>query len=542
MAYTGQITRLPIGNDGMNGSENLDLMAPDQLEDAKNVSFAFGGITKEGGTSALNAAALGAPSPIIGGWDWWPDTSLQRTIVLCSNGAAYRDTGAGTFATTLTTGMSWTTTTVPVFVESGKEAAASNKKLYIFTGTDQVQVLSGDGVTIGAIGANRPADWAASYPTCGANHLGRLWGAGNANDPHRLYYSTITDTEDFSGAGSGTVAVSPGEGTKIVAMASFYGLLLVWKFPRGLYAVDTTDASSSNWIVRRISGSIGGASPRCWCFMDDSSGVKVLFMSPDGNFHTAQTTDAYGSISTQTISSRVYFTTWAANNLTLSALTTVQAAYYPLRREAHFTARATGSTSYDRRIVWDFNRVTETGQILPRLRYNNFPNARSLWVYEDASHTVRLSAGGDDGVVYRLDNPTKSHAGAAYTANFKSAALDLDWLDPANALGHRRKNGRFLELVVLPKGDFNLVVKGYWDDNLGYTQNFNMGGSGTALGSFILDTHALSGGAIRREKHRLFGDGFRFSIEGTNSVAGEDFAISKFYLYFDLGSERVEPA
>lgn len=540
MAYTGQIVRLPIGDDGMSGNENLDLIAPNQLEDALNVSFAYGGLTKDGGSAKFNASALGAPSPVIGGWDWWPDTSTQRSIVLCSNGAAYRDTGAGTYGTTLTTGKSWTTTTVPVFVESGKEAAASNKKLYIFTGTDQVQVLSGDGVTVSAIGANRPADWATDFPTCGVNHLGRLWGAGNSNDPHRLYYSTITDTEDFTSAGSGTVAVYPGEGTKIVAMAAFYGLLLVWKFPRGLYLVDTTDASASNWVVRRISGSIGGASPRCWCIMDDSAGTKVLFLASDGNFHFLYPTDRYGSMGLETISERVFFTRWAKSNITLASYATTRAAFYPTRREAHFTMRGTGSTSFNRRIVWDFNRQNDGGQIVARLRYNDFPNARAIWEYQDSSNIMRLRAGGDDGFVYNLDQDTKSNAGAAYTARFKSAALDLDWLAPEQALGHRRKIGKFLELVLLPKGNFDLDIKGYWDDEFKYSQAFSMEGTGTGLGSFVLGTNQLAGGSIRREKHRLTGDGFRFSLEGSNAIAGEDFAISKFYFYYALGSERVD--
>lgn len=239
MAYTGQIAPIPLGQDGMNGTDNLDLMLPEQKEDLLNTSLAYGGVTKDGGSTKFNASALGAPSPIIAGYDYWPDTGTQRTIALTSNGSAFKDTGAGTFGVTLASGKSWTTTTVPVFVESGKEAAANNKKLFIFTGTDQVQVLSGDGATTSNIGANRPADWATLFPICGANHNARLWGAGNSSDPHRLYYSLATDHEDFTSAGAGTVAVFPGEGQKIVAIASFYGILLVWKFPRGLYLVDS---------------------------------------------------------------------------------------------------------------------------------------------------------------------------------------------------------------------------------------------------------------------------------------------------------------
>lgn len=111
---------------------------------------------------------------------------------------------------------------------------------------------------------------------------------------------------------------------------------------------------------------------------------------------------------------------------------------------------------------------------------------------------------------------------------------------PDEALGHRRKIGKFLELVLLPKGDFDLTVKCYWDDEFKYQQSFSMEGTGTGLGTFVLGTHTLVGGSIRREKHRLTGDGFRFSVEGSNAIAGEDFAISKFYFYYALGSERID--
>ena len=219
MAFTGDILQLPVGQDGINGIENLDLVRPDQLVDAVNVSFAQGGITKDGGAAKLNAVALGAPSTVIGVYDWWPAAGTQRTIAFTSNGSAFRDTGAGTFATTLRSGQAWTASSIPVFVEGGKEAAASNKKLFIFLGAlNQVQVLSGDGVTIADL-ATPPVDWAASFPVTGVLQGPRLIGAGNANDPHRVYYSTATSMEDFTAAGSGTIAVFPGEGQGIAEVA-----------------------------------------------------------------------------------------------------------------------------------------------------------------------------------------------------------------------------------------------------------------------------------------------------------------------------------
>lgn len=546
MAFTGTIAQLPVGQDGINGIENLDRIRPDQLVDALNVSFAQGGITRDGGATKLNATALGGGATIIGAHDWWPDATSQRTIALASNGAAYRDTGAGTFATTLRSGQSWSASSIPVFVEGGKEGSASNKKLFIFPGSlNQVQVLSGDGVTLSDLGANKPVDWAASFPCCGANHLGRLWGAGNPNDPHRLYYSTISDMEDFRSAGAGTIAVSPGEGRGIITMASFKGLLMVWKYPRGIYLVDTTDPTPSNWIVRRISAAVGGASPRCWAPVDND----LVFMDATGGFHMLSAVQEYGDVAASSISERVYFTEWARRNLNLSKFSNVQAIYYPYRREAHFTAASVNSSTMDLRIIWDFNRNDGSG-VIPRFRYNNFPPGPALLTYLDANSITRPACGDNAGFIRKLDQDTKSYDGAGYVSSFRTAALDADFgsqnQDPSggtdqNVGGVRRKIGKFLELVIVPKGAFTLSVSVYWDDDLRSTLSYDMGGSGVALGTFVLDTNALAGGSIVREKHRLIGDGYRFSIEASISGAGEDFSVSKFYFYYKLGSMRVAP-
>ena len=66
-------------------------------------------------------------------------------------------------------------------VEGGAEVAGNNKKLFLFTRINPVQVLSGDGALMVAI-ALPPLDWTGSFqPGCGFIHQGYLWAAGNAN-------------------------------------------------------------------------------------------------------------------------------------------------------------------------------------------------------------------------------------------------------------------------------------------------------------------------------------------------------------------------
>ena len=201
MSYDGDVIELPMLG-GLTGTRNQALIRPDQLIAARNVSFDTGTIRKMGGALKYNDTAITGDPTVIGGWDWIPSANVQRMVVVLDDGTIKKDSGAGTFPTTLASGLT-VTDTVPTFVEGGKETAANNRKLFIFTGKNAVQMLDGDGATTAAI-ATPPADWsAANQPTCGANHEGRIWGAGNANDPHRVYYSTQTNHADFTGSGSG---------------------------------------------------------------------------------------------------------------------------------------------------------------------------------------------------------------------------------------------------------------------------------------------------------------------------------------------------
>lgn len=517
--FTGEFMTLPYGQDGLNGAENLDLVEPNQLIVAENMSFTRGGISRDGGASKFNSSALSGG--VIGVYDWWPSAGVQRTIAFTDDGAAYRDTGAATFATTLRSGQAWSSATVPVFVEAGAESAGNNHKLFIFLGAlNQVQVLAGDGVTISDIGATKPADWAANYPVTGANHAGRLWGGGNSNDPHRVYYSTITSNEDFTGAGSGSIAVFPGEGDGIVAMLSFKGLLIVWKYPRGVYIVNTTDPTATNWSVSRISASVGGASPRCFCIIDDD----VLFMNANGSFHRLTGIQEYGDVGTSDIGRRIHCNEWQRRNLNPSSFTKTRAVYYTTKREAHFSVASQASSTWDYRMVWDLNADT------PRLRINTFPNGPELYRYLDSSGLNRFGCADANGFIWRCDTSDFLYNGGAYSSRSRSAAIAID---PEV----QRKNARFFELSFVPKGLWNLTLIAYWDDDQHDGIGFSMSGGGVGLGTFILGTNALGSDGYKRVRYRTVGSGFRLSVELYNSGAGQDYALSNIRLLYTLGSD-----
>lgn len=527
MAYTGHIFPIPIGRGGLVGTRDQTDIAPDKLILARNLSFYGMTLTKEGGAVKYNSSAISGTPTVLGGADWWPTTGTQRAVVALSDGTVKKDDGSGTFATTLASGLT-ISGTMPVFVEGGKEAAANNRKLFLFTGLNQVRVLAADGATMSAI-ATPPADWSGTNsPTFGLIHKdGRLWGGGNANDPHRLYYSTTTNHEDFTGAGSGSISVFPGEGEKIVGAISFKGFIIVWKFPVGIYAIDTTDPTIANWSVKRISKNVGGVTPLGAVQTDND----ILFIDPSSNLHLLSAVQEFGDVAASNISRKNHIYQFLQDNINLGRMTSVRAVYYANKREAHFAMSGTGSTTNNVRFVVDFNDPEQV-----RFRYSDRDTCESIWLRKDANATPILTVGDNAGFIWNLDQATKSKDGSGYSGAFQTPYMDFGWIDPK--LSTVRKIGQYLECVVSPSGNWNLSVGVYWDGVLVQTVLFNMGTSGSILGSFVLGTNALAGDQILNRKRRIVGSGRRISIQGSNSGAGEDFSVGQFILHALIGDER----
>lgn len=526
--FQGQIFEIPVGQGGLVGTRNQALIQPDQLIVARNLSYEGGVLRKEGGASKYNSAVISGAPTVVGGWDWWPTTSLQRMVVALSDGTLKKDSGAGTFPTTLASGLT-ISGTVPVFVEGGKEAAANNRKLFIFTGLNQVRVLSGDGVVANTI-ATPPADWAAAFPTFGFVHMltGRLVAGGNSNDPHRLYYSTAANHEDFTGAGSGSLAVYPGEGERIVGAIAFKGVVIVWKFPVGIYVVDTRDPDSTKWTINRLTLGTGGVSPLGAAITDND----VVFLDAAGNFQLLSSVNEFGDFMSNNISRVTNVYSFVQDNFNFSQFNTVRAVYYAAKRELHFAMAGLGSSVNNVRFVLDMNMPNRF-----RFRYSDRDVCASMWLRKDASNVQRLLVGDNAGFVWNLDQTNKDKAGAGYSGAFQTSHMDFSWVDPK--LGTVRKIGQFLEVLVAPTGNWNLTVDVIWDGTLVQTVTFNMGVTGAALGSFTLGTDRLAGDQILNRKRRIVGSGRRLSLAGVNSGAGEDFALARFFLHCLIGDERL---
>jgi hypothetical protein len=518
------VAPLPFGERGLSGSTNIASFPLDALIEATNVTYESGTIGKEGGAAKYNSTAISGSPSILGGAEWNHDGATQRMVVICDDGKIYKDSGAGTFGTTLKSGLTVTADTVPIFITGGKEAAANDAKLFIITGRNAVQVLAADGVSTSDL-SSPPADWSGgNQPICGCLHEGRFWGAGNSNDPHRAYYSTTSDHEDVSGGG--TIGVFSGEGQRIVAMVSFKGFVIVFKYPKGVYTIDTTDVSTSNWRVNRLSDKLGAAWVGAVAPVEDD----IIFMDIGGDIRTLASTNEFGDVGTTSLSDLASLDNYIQKNVNFGGFKQWRAIYYSHKRETHIALTGTGATVNNRRLTFDLLKN------IPRFRTADRDTPVCFFVYTEES-IPRLYMGDDSGFVWKLDEETRSMDGSGYKAQFQLPHHDLGFIDPR--LATRRKNGHFLELAIEPKGNWDVSADILWDGKTVQTVSFGQGTSGAALGSFVLGTDVLSGGQVLNKKRRIVGSGRRFSVVFKNSGVGQDFSIAKAYLHYKIDGERL---
>ncbi len=528
MTSRNQIAELPIGFQGLSSSKNQSQVSIDKLIQAENITYVDGTIQKIGGTSKYNATQLvdggSAAVKILAGYEWAPIPNTYRQIILTSEGKLLRDTGDGSFATELATGLS-VTKDGALFIDAGKELAANNRKLFIFTGTNSIQVLSGDGVTTSAI-TTPPADWTGStHPIAAAIHEFRLWAALG----HIVYYSTTDDHEDYTGAGSGVVSIYPGEGEEISFIVSFSSRLVVFKKPKGIYIVDTTDPTVANWRVDKVTDGVGCPSNFGFELLDND----LAFLNDVGHVQLASSVDTPGVIRSENLSEKTETDTLIREELSFGAnVSKVRMLYYSEKRQLMFALPKLGESENSTILVYEFH--LEDSSVKPAIIFRDTPV--SLWL-RTVGGIQRPVLGDDNGFVWDLDEASKSKDGVGYLGQFQSPHYDLSHIDPK--LATINKTGMFLELIAEPLGNWDLTVDIYWDDELVVTKTFNMGITGAALGSFTLDTDALGGNQVVNRKRKIEGQGRRISFVGRNSGIGQDFSIAKFYLHFMVNEESL---
>lgn len=447
----------------------------------------------------------------------------SRLVTVTSEGAIFKEkpttlTTGNLDETTLSTSLSKTPGPT-AFVSGGKEAAANNRKLFIYSGVDRIQVLSGDGTSTTAI-TTLPAgtDWAAgtdpvAQPLAGTIHQSRHVAWGNLTDPHRLYFSDPDDHENFNNAGvTFSVRMRSDVGDRIYSGVSFNGVLFVWKYPRGIFWLDDSDVDTTNWVIRTKSTALGCApSPYAALAMDDD----VLFMAANGSFHLLSAVDALGGTKASDVTHALGLDKWLRENLNLARLDRAVSVWNQHRKTAVFYVPGAGETTNTVALKFDFGLVASGGPI--RFHYS----------YRDAAAAVTIrrpiSGGGpevpiigDQTSAYLLDQSTWQKAGVDYPTIIQTPHLDCSWVHPSYR--YLRKIFRELELVMEPSEAGGTVTVDVYVD------------------AVLRQTLTYDPTMRRQKKHLTVGDGHTISVRVTKSDS-TNMKLLSMILYFHPGNE-----
>jgi hypothetical protein len=270
-----------LGRFNVEGAIGQGLIKMPWLTEAEDVYYELDGRPhKAWGATKLNSVAISGTPIVIGLFEFYKigtSGSTVRKRLAHAGTVIYKEDLDGTWDE-LKTGL-----------ESGKipDYTVFNDLVIISSDspTDDVP-FSWDQTTFQNL-AGDPPNFAFS-----AKHRNRLWAAGDASQPSRLYYTGNGDPTDWSGSGSGAIDIDRDDGDKITGIKSHKGDLWVFKGPNvGSIHRIVGSAPTGNDFFKHINytNEVGAANNRV--IID--FGSDLAFMNVDGTWHLL--TEAQGT-------------------------------------------------------------------------------------------------------------------------------------------------------------------------------------------------------------------------------------------------------
>lgn len=521
--FNGQVATIPLGLGGLHTDDPQTVIPHTDLVLANNVSLGTGLIEKDPGSKKYNRAAIAGGVKAI--FDWWPNDVTQRLIAISGAGRVYKLPDIFTQTEIRAAGAApalLSPNNQTHLLACGMESANRPKKLFVFTGKDPVQVISGDGSTRSNL-ALPAADWSGSnQPSFAFLHRNRVVALGNPNDPHRIYISDDDDHESFS-AGGATYPVYPGQGDRLFSGFVFKGRAFLFKYPQGVYYIDdSAGADPAQWAIREISASFGVASahPAIEILND------ALIANSTGSISSLAATNAFGDVEAGDVLSVLRNESYMRKTTSPQGNLDRHAIYYGDKKRALFTYRSAGSSRNDRILTIDFSQQNN-----PRVTWSSKDQPTCLSLFKDVYGVQRPAYGSDDGFVYLMDQADRDVGGLAYSGEFQTPHLDFSNGDAT--LAERNKLFKFLELTFEPTGRWPVNVEIIIDGKISQTIQFQVS-YGPVLGDFRMNRDRLSARVPRSTMKKIAGEGRRISFRVYGNGYRQDFRLTSLRVYYKL--------
>lgn len=533
MAYKGQIATIPIGRGGLVTDLPQEDIPSRYLTRAINATLVNGYAEKDFGSRRWNSSALG--TGIAGFKDFWPSELVQRVICVGKNGSVYRFTNYASSSVILPTGSAPTALNVSQYanlVPCGQEESGSDRKLFIFTGNDPVQVISGDGTTRSDI-ASPAADWTGTnQPFMAILHRGALFAWGNRNDPHRIYKSTEVDHGNFLTGTATSYSVYPGESQRLITAQVHRKRLYVLKYPKGLYYLDDSAADSDDWFFEKSQDTIGGSSPRCSVQVLDDFLVQNQFNSVT----SVQAAFTFGDFESSDYFSINRCKNFANQEISASSFGERQAILYDSKQQAMFTFRSRTSSYNDRICV-----ISVRDPQNPMITWNTKDQPNCLDTLRDDTGIDKPCYGANDGYLYLMDQPDRWVGTSDTTVRtgyeFQIQTAHIDFGEQDATLSEQVKNYDFFEIGFIPTGKWNVSVDIFIDGLYHRTVPIELSGR-SELDQFILGENRLDDGVTWSRMGDIAGSGRRIGFRLSNSGVGQNVKIAKIRVYFSVSGQE----
>lgn len=349
MSYQGIEAEFKLGRGGLLTDETQAEIPIQNLILANNVELQDGIVSREPGSKRWNLSEFSGS--VIELADYWPQEHLQRFLVLTSDGRVWKapDRETKTEVLPFSASEPATLNLSPEYriVIGGSEIAGNQRKAFVFSGYSQLQVIRGD-ESVRRNVANPSADWSmTNYPRGGVVHRSRLfvWGA----DPHRVYASDDDDHEQFV-TGAVQFAVYPGEGDRVVGGYVWKGRLFIFKYPTGVYLLEDSDASATNWFFRKLSGEFGISGARAMTeALDD-----MLVGNAVGSVTSVRAVQQLGDVESADIFGLLRISNYMNQRMSSADMQKRCAVYDSKRKIAYFSYRSASGSQIDSVMKIDF--------------------------------------------------------------------------------------------------------------------------------------------------------------------------------------------
>lgn len=529
MAYKGLSVNIPMGEMGLYTDDSQTSIPPNGLLRAENCELRYGYIQKQPGSRRWNANPL--PSPIVQFLDWWPDDATQRMVCVTQDGRVWIFSDPYNVQEVTPVGFAPAKLRVTgqvVMVSGGAEIAGNPRKIFIFTGNDPVQVISGfENVRTNM--QNPALDWKVNFqPSFGIIYQNRLWAFGNKNQPHFIYGSNVSDQEDFTTLGASTlVNVFPGDSEYLISAYTFKTNFILFKYPTGFYYLNTNDPA--NPFPQKMGSSIGAASALGITQVVDDLWV----VNTAGSISSFTATNALGGLQQMDVVKNMKFWNYMLQETAAQKNGNNSAIWYDAKKMAMFIFTSSSGATADRILMIDFQ--SNSGALRAVMSTKDQPNC--LGLVKDYLYVPRPFYGSSDGYMYQMDqvdknvggNTRDNTGGHAYTMTFQTPHLDFGWID--RTLSEVNKNFDFLEVTFTPTGNWNLSADIFIDNNFIETVSFNLAQQDVLDSTFVLNKSQLGGFGLRSQRVPIHGMGRRISVRFNQTGYNQNARITAVTIY-----------